>query len=131
MARRRRKRKGHYHRGTYESTKGGACSYRSGWELSYIKHLDGDPEVASFEYEGLKIPYVSNVRSGRTRNYIPDFLVTYVSGDRKLVEVKPKKRLSQPKVQKKLKAAQAWCQAHDVTLVVLTEVELRPMGLLA
>lgn len=131
MKRRRRKKKGHYHTGTHLSTKTGqACKYRSGWELAYLQHLDQDVMVASFEYEGLIIPYVSNVRSGKLRRYFPDFLVSYVDGTRRLVEIKPSKRLAQAAVAKKLRAAEAWCREHGVTLEVITEVELRAMGLL-
>lgn len=128
--RRRKKRKGHYHTGTHQSVKGGACKYRSGWELAYIEHLDKDDAVASFQYEGVIIPYVSNVRNGKLRRYFPDFLVSYVDGTRRLVEIKPSKRLVQVTVTKKLKAAEAWCREHGVTLEVLTEVELKAMGLL-
>jgi hypothetical protein len=129
--RRRRKRKGHYHTGTYTSTKTGqACKYRSGWELAYLAYLDGHAAVKDFGYESVKIPYISNVRTGKVRNYFPDFLVLFVDGSQQLVEIKPKRRVSQVKVQKKLKAAEVWCREHGVTLVVLTEVELKVMGLL-
>ena len=128
--RRRRKRKGHYHTGVHASPKAGDCKYRSGWELAFMQHLDADVGVSSYEYEKLAIPYVSNVRTGRLRRYFPDFLVQHTDGRRRLVEIKPKKRVQQAAVQKKLKAAQAWCSAHDVSLEVITEVELKLMGLL-
>lgn len=131
MKRRRKKRKGHYHTGTHLSTKTGAeCRYRSGWELAYLQHLDADPSVVTFLYEGVKVPYVSNVRTGKVRHYFPDFLVTRTDGSQQLVEIKPKRRVSQVKVQKKLKAGQAWAEAHGFTFVVLTEVELGVLGLL-
>jgi len=126
----RRKRKGHYHTGVHVSVKGGECKYRSGWELKYMEHMDSDDKVLRFEYEQVKIPYISNVRTGKIRHYYPDFLVTYVDGTQKLVEIKPKKRLDQAKVTKKLKAAEVWCREHGVTLAVLTEIELRLLGLL-
>lgn len=130
MARRRKKRKGHYHTGIHVSSKGGECKYRSGWELEYLKHLDADPTVVSYMYEGVCIPYVSNVRTGKVRKYYPDVLVEYADGSKKLVEIKPKKRVSQAAVQKKLKAAQAWCEAHGVTLEVITEDTLRQLKLI-
>jgi hypothetical protein len=74
--------------------------------------------------------YIANIRSGKLRKYFPDFLVEYVNGDRILVEIKPKKRLEQAKVQKKLVAAQQWCQEHAATLKVITEIELRELGLM-
>lgn len=130
LKKRKRRRKGHYKRGLHESVKGGQCKYRSGWELKYIEHLDASPDVKSFMYEGVSIEYVSNVRSGKVRRYIPDFLVEYVDGSKRLVEIKPSKRLVQATIQKKLRAARAWCETHGVTLEVITEFELRALRLL-
>lgn len=130
MAKKRRKRKGHYHTGSHESPKAGTCEYRSGWELLFMQHLDGDPTVATYQYEGLCIQYLSNRKTGKHRKYYPDFLIEHVDGRKRLVEIKPKKRVDQARVQKKLKAAEAWCLEHGVTLEVITEVELKVMGLL-
>ncbi len=131
MAKRKRKRKKKYHTGVHVSTKTGLeCHYRSGWELAYMQWLDADPDTATYTYEDVEIPYVSNVRTGRLRKYWPDFLVYKQDGQRLLVEIKPKRKLDQDRVQKKLKAAALWCQAHGVTLVVLTEKELKQLGLL-
>lgn len=125
------KRRGHYITGVFTSTKTGqACKYRSGWELSYLTYLDNEPTVLTFGYESVKIPYVSNVRTGKLRTYFPDFLVEYVDGHKELVEIKPSKRVHQVAVQKKLKAAGIHCQAHGLTLVVITEHELKGLGLL-
>jgi hypothetical protein len=94
-----------------------------------MKHLDADPDVIEWTYEHVTIPYVSNLRSRRLRNYWPDFYV--VRSDKKqLVEVKPSRKLGHPLTQKKLAAARLWCAAGGVELVVLTEVELTQMGLL-
>jgi hypothetical protein len=131
MAVRRRKKKRRYHTGVYVSKKTGqACRYRSGWELSYLKWLDSNVNVKTFLYESVKIPYISNIVTGRVRHYYPDFLIEFKDGSKQLVEIKPKRRVSQAKVQKKLKAAEAWCLEHGVTLQILTEVELKVMGLL-
>jgi len=124
-----RRRKRGCHKGVYVSTKTGAsCSYRSGWELGFMMYLDDSPDVISYEYESLKIPYVANVRFGRTRNYIPDFVVSYVNGMKYIIEIKPSRRVAQATVQKKLAAAQSWAQAHGFVLAVLTEIELKDMG---
>ena len=128
--RKRRKRKGHYHTGSHESPKAGTCEYRSGWELLFMQHLDGDPTVATYQYEGLCIEYLSNKKTGKHRKYYPDFLIEHVDGRKRLVEIKPSKRVDQARVQKKLDAARVWCQAHGVALEVITEVELKGMGLL-
>jgi hypothetical protein len=95
-----------------------------------MQWLDAEPTVASYGYETVIIPYVANSRTGKTRKYFPDFLIEFTDGKRILVEVKPSKRLAQVRVQKKLAAARQWCTAHGAALQVITEVELRGMGLL-
>lgn len=128
MARRRRKR---YHTGTHESPKlVGPCEYRSGWELALMGWFDVEPTVVSYSYESVKIPYVNNVRSRKMRNYLPDFLVELADGRRILVEVKPSKKLGHAQVKKKLAAARDWCAAQGIDLQVITEVDLRLLGVL-
>lgn len=92
--------------------------------------LDTEPTVATFGYETVIVPYISNVKSSRIRKYWPDFLVTYVDGRVELIEIKPSKRMMQSNVQKKLAAAEVWCQENGATLRVLTEHELKSMGLM-
>ena len=127
---RRRRKRGRYHRGVHVSPKAGECRYRSGWESVYMVHLDADPDVVAWSYEKTPVPYVSNVRTGRTRTYYPDFYVEYVDGRRMLVEVKPKRKTTQATVMKKAKAAREWCEPRGLTYVILTEVDLRSIGLL-
>ena len=129
---RKRKRKSRFKRGIHNSIKlvNPPAKYRSGWELAYMIWLDASPAVLNYEYESLKIPYVSNIKTGKLRNYIPDFLVRYVDGRICLVEVKPIKRLTTLPVKKKLGAAQQWASAHGVTLEIVTEHTLKGYGLL-
>lgn len=129
--RRKRRRKKRYHTGVHVSSKTDQhCKYRSGWELKYMEWLDANPDVRSFLYEQVRVPYVSNVRTGKIRTYYPDFLVEFIDGSKLLVEVKPSRKLEQSTVKKKLAAAQVWASEHGATLQVLTEKELRCMGLL-
>lgn len=93
-------------------------------------HLDANEMVTTYQYEQVIVMYVSNLRSGKLSRYLPDFLVEYIDGRKILVEIKPKKRLNQLKVRKKLEAAQQWCAEHDATFEVITEVELKALGLL-
>lgn len=125
---RRTRRKRHI--GKYTSTKAGICTFRSSWEKAYFEYLDRQPEVIAFLSEGLKIPYVSNTRTGRLRNYIPDLLVTYSDGRKNLIEIKPKKRLTQPKNVKKFAAARDWCLRNGCIFVLITEIDLKGLGLL-
>ena len=127
---RKRKRKGHYIRGSYTSPLAGECKYRSGWELKVMVHLDADPNVETWSYEKTVIEYVSNVRTKKIRKYYPDFLVKYKDGRVELLEVKPKRKLEQLTVRKKAEAAREWCKVNGLTYKILTEVELKELGLL-
>lgn len=131
MQKKKRKRKKRYHTGTHFSVKAvSECKYRSSWELAYMIYLDSLASVREYHYEPFKLPYVSNVKSGKLRNYTPDILVTFQSGDKELIEIKPEKRLKQAIVKKKLAAAAEWCQRHQVTLKVITERELKLLKLI-
>jgi HJR/Mrr/RecB family endonuclease len=99
--------------------------YRSGWECVFACLLDNDPTVKSYSYESIVIPYMSNKTTRKVRRYFPDFFITYVDGSRVLVEIKPRRKLVQRTVIKKLEAAKLWCSCNDVTLSVITEVELK------
>lgn len=131
MPKRKRRRKKRYHTGTYTSTKTGKdCKYRSGWELLLMGHLDADIDVLDWGYEALVVPYVSNAKTGRLRKYYPDFVVDYADGHQEVIEVKPSRKVHQLKIQKKLLAGGEWCRAHGVTFRVITELDLRSMGLM-
>ena len=58
---------------------------RSSYESAYVRQLDSDPGIISWESEPFRIPYSFK---GSIHNYVPDFLVTRAEGD-SLVEVKP------------------------------------------
>ena len=130
MARRRKKKGGHYHTGVHSSPKAGECRYRSGWEFSYMIYLDNNKDVLTWSYEKTIIPYVSNVKTGKLRKYYPDFMIEHTDGTRQLVEIKPSRKLHHRTVAKKLVSAGDWCRANGVTLVIVTEVELKTLGLL-
>jgi len=127
---RKRKRKSHYHTGIYISPIAGKCRYRSGWEQKYMQHLDADPDVASWSYEKLVIEYISNKKTKKIRKYYPDFQVEYKDGKKFIIEVKPSRKLLQDSVMKKVRAAKEWCTAHDMTYKILTEIELKDIGLI-
>jgi hypothetical protein len=132
MPKKRKRKKGsRYHRGVYTSIKNGGkqYSYRSGWEGKYFEYLENDPDVLSYDYESLKIPYVSNKKSGRTRNYIPDFIVTRPSGV-EIIEIKPTRFLKKRVIVKKLEAGKSYATSNNMTFKLLTEIELKAMSLI-
>ena len=102
----RKRKRGHYITGIYKSAK---CPilihYRSSWERTVCEMLDRNPEVVSYEYESVIIPYLL---AGKTRKYYPDFLIRYKSGRVSLVEVKRQDKLTTKIVMTKAQAARQW-----------------------
>lgn len=126
--RRRRKR---FHTGTYTSTKTGrAMVYRSGWELELMQHLDADPEVTDYLYEGVIVPYFRSQRSRKVSKYFVDFKVEYKDGRVVLYEVKSSSFVGRRLNLKKFEACRSYCASKGWTFQVLTQVELKALGLL-
>lgn len=94
---------------------------RSSYESAYVRILDEDDDVISWEYEPMRIPYVFE---GSIHNYVPDFLVNFYDGTSTLIEVKPACLTETPTSLVKLKAANSWCAMNDIGLLVITEQEL-------
>ena len=104
--------------------------YRSSWELHYAEYLDQDEDVEKFYYEKVKIPYISNFKTRKLRNYIPDFVVYFKDGTVKVVEIKPANMTGKILNEKKFDAARGWCISNNSEFIVITEVELKAMGVL-
>ena len=120
---RKRRRKRKYKTGIHRSLKASKpIKYRSGWEKSVCIYLDCDPNVISYEYEAIAIPYISNKQTGKVRRYYPDFLVHYSDGKKIMVEVKRTDKLLDPKVMKKTEAGKLWCQQHGVVFELWTNL---------
>lgn len=96
--------------GEYTSSKTGEThNYRSSWELRYMKELDEDNEVKTWEYETIKLPYTFK---GTSRHYIPDFMVTYQDDTKVLVEVKPASLTETKQNKAKEAVAREWCKSN-------------------
>lgn len=130
MQKKRKKKRRGYHRGLYTSPIAGDCKFRSSWEEKYMRYLDANPNVSSWSYEKLIIEYISNQRTGKVRKYYPDFFVEMKDGCKVVIEIKQKRKLEQLIVRKKTKAAEEWCKTHGATYKLLTETELRQLGIL-
>jgi hypothetical protein len=104
--------------------------YRSEWELKYALWLDANLDVSSYRYEPYAVEYISNYRTGKVRKYYPDFEVTRADGSLTLVEIKPLKKMTVVKNVKKFLAAKAFCLLKNMTFSVITEVDLKRLGLL-
>jgi len=125
----KRRRRG-YKRGLYISSLAGKCKFRSSWEEKFMIHLDSDATVKLWTYEKTVIEYVSNKKTMKIRKYYPDFYVEYQDGSKKIIEIKQKRKLLQANVKKKAAAAETWCVSNGATYVILTELELKNMGLI-
>ena len=105
------------------SPKAGRCWCRSTYEKRYCELLDTSQDVRTYRSEPMYIPY----SSGETvRNYVPDFLVTYLDGSCVLVEVKPMALVNLPGNVVKINAARNWCAENGMKFLVITERELYP-----
>lgn len=130
MTKKKKKKRGRYHRGTYVSIKAGECKFRSSWEEKFMYYLDADPNVATWSYEKLVLEYVSNKRTGKIRKYYPDFYVEMSTGEKLVIEIKQRRKLDNITVKKKSAAAERWCMIHKASYKIITELELRDMGLI-
>ena len=78
--------------------------YRSSWELKFMQYCDTNKKILKWSSEEIIIPYKSPV-DNRVHRYFPDFYVKYkdVKGKirEKVVEIKPAKQVSEPKIQKR------------------------------
>lgn len=126
----KKKKKSRYHRGVHCSPIAGECKFRSSWEMKYMRHLDENLEVTFWSYEKLVIEYISNQKTKKIRRYYPDFYVEFNDGSKKVIEIKQKRKLNQANVKKKTLAAQVWCAKNNFIYEILTEDELKDMGLI-
>jgi hypothetical protein len=121
--------------------------YRSGWEKSVMNWLDLNPDVVQWSSEEFVIPYVCKT-DGRPHRYFIDFVVTFRSGIKMLVEVKPDKQVQKPMVAgKKLtqrlveevstyakntskwEAAIAYCEKSGYVFQIWGETALKRLGI--
>lgn len=82
------------------------------------------------------LPAAPDVRPRKEANagcsyIVPDFLVEMVSGQKRLVEVKPSDRLTKPLAQRKLSVARQYAATEGWAFHLVTEKELLPGPLLS
>jgi len=114
-------------------------TYRSSWELAFMRMCDNHPNISKWASENVKIPYRSPV-DGKYHNYFPDFMVQYTDKDGKqhveLIEIKPANqttlenaRSTGQKVQTAINAAkwtgaQEWCSRKEIRFKVINEDQI-------
>jgi len=102
--------------------------YSSSWERGYIEHLDKLSNIKSIHKDYIRVSYQDE--EGHARNYIVDFLIEYVDGSKKLIEIKPTFYITYEINRLKFAAARAYCAQNNMTFEVLTEIELKALGVL-
>ena len=114
-------------------------TYRSSWELAFMRMCDNHPNITKWASENVKIPY-RNPMTGKITNYVPDFMVQYQDKNGKtlveLIEIKPKSqtvienargrgdKLATMVNAAKWTAAQEWCKAKGIHFKVITEEQI-------
>ena len=139
--------KGRFKPKNYKKYKGDPTkiTYRSMWELRFMKYCDKNPNILEWGSEEVIIPYRSPL-DNRIHRYFPDFYIRVRenTGEIKkyIIEVKPKKQCIEPKKQRtrsksyvrevveyaknqaKWKAARNYCADRRLTFKILTEDHL-------
>lgn len=90
---------------------------RSSWEKDYIQKIDQDQNIISAIFE----PFVLAYQYDRQRHYIPDILIFYKDGTKKLIEIKPSCFLDAEINKCKFSAAQKYCEEKGIIFEVWTE----------
>lgn len=94
-------------------------SYDSELERCMMLRLERDTYVRKWtKRHNISIPWIDGQK--HQRRYLPDFLVEYEDGSRKLIETKDKSRLDTDEVKRKRQAAELWCKRRGMEYVVVT-----------
>lgn len=96
----------------YSSKMGEYIVYRSSWELYVMFFLDEHPHITSWTYEPFPISYKDDF--GTTRNYLPDFLITWDFGIKEIWEVKPTFKLKDKSIILKIDALNDFLKTNDL-----------------
>jgi hypothetical protein len=96
--------------------------YRSSWEMKYMKYLEDCPDILTYQYESLRLPYFYR---NKRRWYIPDFVV-----GNKIIEIKPKYFVNRRRNLAKFAIARIYCAANNMSFEIITEEELKKIGVI-
>jgi len=96
--------------------------FRSGLESEFYKVLESRKDIAKYSVEPFEIDYIYE---GYKHKYIPDILIEYNCGKKKLCEIKPNSQKKLPKNLAKWSAAADYCKKRNWEFIVLTEKGLK------
>ena len=114
-------------------------TYRSSWELAFMKMCDAHPNILKWASENVRIPYRSPM-DGKYHNYTPDFMIQYTdrSGQTnvELIEIKPSNQTTMENAKSsrnqiqvainaaKWTAAQERCKRQSIRFKVINEDQI-------
>lgn len=115
------KSRNYYESGKFVSTKFNTeIGYLSSYEKDFLTIIESSHYIVD-----LSIPDPIKYKIGdKSHYYYPDFLVTTLSGDKFMVEIKAKNLLNTEKVISKRLAGKKWCRKNNVKYITLTEDDL-------
>ena len=120
--------------------------YRSGWERSAFKWLDGNYSIKSWASEEFYVPYIC-ATDKKPHRYFVDLWYMTNEGEQFIIEIKPKKETIPPKNpghrtrrfmtesltyvknQSKWQAAEAYANARGWKFAIWTEDVMKGMGI--
>jgi hypothetical protein len=122
----------------------GVPTYRSSWELTFMRFCDHNPSIKSWASESIKIPYRDPL-TGKATIYVPDFFIVYLDKNHKqhaeLIEIKPANQMLIEKVGKnpynqaqfvrnqvKWKMASIWAAQNNCKFRVINEHDIFHSG---
>lgn len=105
-------------KGWYERTNGIKEWYESSYEKKYMEILD-NKNVKWSKKHGIRIKYFDPT-TNKNRYYVPDFLIN----ENEIHEVKPIRRIDEPKNLAKSKAGEQYCLTNNLKYKIITEIDL-------
>ncbi|WP_068792297.1 TnsA endonuclease N-terminal domain-containing protein [Brevibacillus laterosporus] len=116
--------KGKHHRGLEPSLKlESSTDWESSLERDYIKLLEFDQDIISYEHQPLVINYSNQ---GKAARYFPDFKIITKQHGTILIEVKPEKFINLEENRIKFAVGRMFCQKQGWEFQVKTELHIRP-----
>jgi len=113
----------HSYRGKMFSEKNGAMIYwESLLEKDFIKILEFDPTITSYESQPIEITYFYE---SKRRRYFPDFKATTSTNEIYLYEVKPLDKVNKEENLIKYEVARLYCEENNWNFRVVSENKIR------
>lgn len=113
----------HSFRGKKFSEKNGAMiHWESLLEKDFIKVLEFDSTIISYESQPIEINYIHN---NKEKKYYPDFKAITNTNEIFLYEVKPSEKINDEKNMEKFEAARLFCKENHWNFKIVTEKDIR------